>query len=129
MAKENNQFQVDYAYPGVCSLCHTEIAEFRGSWEVAPGQYRPVVGALKANFRSRNVILSDETIMTISLCDKCNETFSDKDFKRLMASEHKGWEEESKIMHFEKPEDKKAHLTKVKSLSVKRLFKQEDLKG
>jgi hypothetical protein len=102
MAKENNQFGIDYAYPGICTLCHTEIAEFHGSHEVATGKYMARVTALKPNFRTRLVDLSDGTKMNISLCDVCDNTFEPEDCKPIMESEIKGWEKDSEHLKDEK---------------------------
>lgn len=89
----NNNFQVDYACPGFCSKCHTEIANFRGSQEVTPGIYRPKIESLKANFRQQTVELSNNSQMMVPLCETCfNLTPEDLDY--VMASEVKGWQRE-----------------------------------
>ena len=87
------RFNVNEAYPGFCSLCHDEIAEFDGFIEAKPGVMRLKIVKLKPNFRMVNIELSDGTLMTVSLCDKC-ENFPPERAGELMESEINGWKRE-----------------------------------
>lgn len=89
MAKENNQFGIDYAYPGICSLCHTEIAEFSGSHSNGI----PIITKMKPNYRRAVIILSDNSSMGVSLCKDCYD-LKPSDMQALMESEINGWEHE-----------------------------------
>ena len=91
MSKANNQFNVDFAFPGVCSLCHTEIAEFNGS---NPATGRPIITRLKSNFREVTVILDDKSKMRVSFCENCFASFGPDDAQSLMESEINGWQSE-----------------------------------
>jgi len=117
MSKDNNQFGIDHAFPGLCSLCHKEIAEFAGSQEVAPGVYRPIVSRLLPSFRSKLVYLSDGSQMSVSLCDKCDASLTPEDCSKLMESEIKGWNKEVEIIQAE-TEKKEAYKTKMSKLFI-----------
>lgn len=90
------RFNVDYAAPGFCSLCHDEIAEFEGFYDFGNTK-RPKVKFLKPNFRQAMVKLSDGTYMNVSLCDKCIN-FKPEDTEKLYESELKGWQAEVNAM-------------------------------
>lgn len=89
-SKDNNQFKIDHAFPGLCSLCHVEIAEFNGSH--ANG--RPIITKLKGNWRETSVLLDDGSAMRVSLCSECYDNFSSDDAQYLMESEINGWQDE-----------------------------------
>ncbi len=91
MSKNNNQFLVDYAYPGLCSLCHTEVAEFMGSKNGVA-----VISRIKGNFRQAEVKLNDGSYMRVSLCEDCYKDFSPEKMGELMESEIAGWVHESR---------------------------------
>lgn len=111
----SNEFGIDYAAPGFCTLCHTAIANFKGSIEVAPGVYRPNIISLKSNFRTKLIELSNGTFMSISLCDKC-ENFTPEDCEKIMASEVAGWNKE--IQDFKLDDKVKAWHEKSKKFAI-----------
>ncbi len=100
MSKNNNQFKIDYAYPGLCSLCHTEVAEFAGSKNGVV-----IVTRLKGNFRQAEVQLEDNSYMRVTLCEDCYIGFDPEQMGDLMDSEIKGWVWETRRTN---PEDKEA---------------------
>ena len=113
-----NRFNVNEAYPGFCSLCHDEIAEFDGFIPFG-NTMRPKVIRLKANFRQATVKLSDSNYMNISLCDKCIN-FKPEDCEKLYDSELRGWEREIREVEW-KSESKPlvdALFEKQKSTSI-----------
>ena len=71
-SKDNNQFKVDHAWPGICSLCFDEVAKFDGSNEDG----KPFVTMLKSNHVSYKVRLDDGSNMTVSLCRDCANDFT-----------------------------------------------------
>lgn len=87
MSAENNQFKIDHAYPGICSLCHTEIAEFNGSHKSG----LPILTKFKENKREAQIKLSDNSVMTVLICKDCHENLSDQNLGELMESEINGW--------------------------------------
>lgn len=93
-SKENNQFGVDYAFPGLCSYCHSEIATFKGSQEVLPGVFRPIIHLLKPNYRECTFELNDGSLMQIALCQSCDDDIEPKHMDHLMESEINGWQKE-----------------------------------
>jgi len=103
----NNQFGIDYAFPGLCSYCHTEIAEFQGSKEVVKGVFRPVLKNLKHNFRQTTFEMNENMMMNICLCDECSEGIEPKDLGYLMESEMRGWTVEANELLPDWPEEKK----------------------
>lgn len=88
--KENNQFDIDHAWPGICSLCFEEIAEFNGSNEYG----KPKISKLKGKYKEKKVILNDGSRMSISLCRDCFENLKPKDICEIMESEINGWAKE-----------------------------------
>lgn len=88
-----SQMNVREAYPGFCTLCHTEVAEFDGFIDIGNGQKRLKVIGLKPNFRIAHLRLSDGTMMTITTCDKCQD-FGPEDCDKIMESEMRGWRRE-----------------------------------
>lgn len=115
-SKENNQFGVDHAFPGVCSLCFDEIAEFNGSNEKGI----PYITKFKANARQVTVLLSDDTTMNVNLCNRCAGDFKPADLRELMESEVNGWNHEVNTYLKEKwPEKKRnAYLERQSKLRV-----------
>jgi len=81
-----NQFNIEYAFPGLCSLCHVEIAEFNGSNKYGT----PNIVKLKSNYREGVVRLDDGSNMRVTLCNEC-EDFTPKQAGKLMESEIEGW--------------------------------------
>lgn len=123
MSKDNNQFGIDYAYPGLCSLCHSEIAEFDGSKEIAPGVVRPKISTvrdgniekpkMKPNYTFAVVELDDNSAMTVNLCGDCETTsFTPENMDKLMESEINGWAEEMDALPGWPQEKKKDHMEK-----------------
>lgn len=86
-SKTNNQFLIDYAFPGLCSYCHSEIAYFEGS--LPNGS--PKITRFKANCNSRTMKLDDGSSMRIMLCNDCVDIKPD-DIQYLMESEINGWQ-------------------------------------
>ncbi len=107
-----NQFGVDYAFPGVCSLCHDEIAAFEGSRQIRSGVFRPIIKRILGKARTMQVELDDGSTMTVALCKKCFEDIKPDDMQELMESEINGWQhevdevtnfnDEKKIKHMKK---------------------------
>lgn len=93
MSKNNNQFKIGHAFPGLCSLCHHEIAEFNGSHSNG----KPIVVKIKPNFRKAEVILDDGSHMTVALCDECFDSIGPESMQELMESEINGWNHDVKV--------------------------------
>lgn len=87
-AKKSNQFGIDHAYPGICSLCFIEI----GVWEGSDKSGMPKLVSFKGNARTISVVLDDNSKMTVRVCIDCERDISDKDMKDLMKSELAGWQ-------------------------------------
>jgi hypothetical protein len=87
--KENNQFKIGYSYPGLCSFCFDEVAEFDGSKNGVP-----VITQFKPNHDIVILTLDDGSMMGINLCTDCAENLATKDFGELMESEINGWQAE-----------------------------------
>ena len=90
MAKENNQFKIDYAFPGLCSHCHAEVAEFNGTNNLG----RPIITRMKPNYREFTVELDNQSLMDIPLCEKCYDTLGPEHMQAVMESEINGWQHE-----------------------------------
>lgn len=86
------RFNVSEAYPGFCTLCHTEIAEFDGFIKFGNAM-RPKVIRLKSNFRQALIELSDSSYMQVTLCDECID-FKPEDCAKIYESEYRGWAKE-----------------------------------
>ena len=86
-SKDNNQFKVDYDFPGLCCLCHCEIAEFNGSHPNG----RPKIKSLKSNFHTAFVTVNDGSKMKVSLCMDCFFDLKPEDMKAMMESVINGW--------------------------------------
>jgi len=89
-----NQFDIDYAFPGLCSLCHIEIADFEGSRQIKDGIFRPIIKRIKGIARTIEVKLDDKSTMTIALCKRCESKFKPEETRELMESEINGWQHE-----------------------------------
>lgn len=106
MSKDNNQFKYDFAVPGLCTKCHTEIAEFSGSHPNG----LPVIKKLKTNFRTARIKLDDGSGMTISLCKDCID-FQPEDMAEIMESEINGWDfQVDRCISHWTPEKKDKHM-------------------
>ena len=81
MAASNNQFNIDFDFPGLCASCHNEIAEFNGFNIFGT----PIITKLKGNFRTMRIELDDGSGMTITVCKDCTE-LSPEDMGPLMES-------------------------------------------
>lgn len=111
-----NQFNIDYAFPGLCSLCHDEIAVFEGSRQIKDGIFRPIIKRILGKARTMQVELDDGSAMTVPLCKKCFNDIKPEDMQELMESEINGWQHEvdeisnfdnnKKIKHMKKYADK-----------------------
>ena len=89
-----NQFGVDYAYPGTCSLCHDEIAVFEGSRQVRAGVVRPIIKRILGKARLARIELDDNSKMSVAMCKTCFNAFKPEDAQELMESEINGWQVE-----------------------------------
>lgn len=93
----NNNFMVDYDCAGFCAICHAEVAEFNGSFEIAPGITKPKIKGLKGNHRSQTVSLSDGSQMVVSVCENCYD-IKPEQVADLMINVVNGWKKEVEIM-------------------------------
>jgi len=107
-----NQFDVNHAFPGICSLCYTEVAEFNGSNQNG----KPIITRFLPNYFGMIMTLDDGTQMTITLCNTCAKTLTKKDYKKLMKSEVDGWEFELQhcLKHWTKEQKKEYRDTYYK---------------
>lgn len=116
MPKENNQFQIDHAFPGLCSLCHVEVAEYEGSNDIGS----PIVKRFKPNAKIKKVFLSDGSQMNVMLCKGCHDVFNENNFQELIESEINGWAYEVET-HLKTKWDesrKKKYLNKMSKLRI-----------
>ena len=121
----DNQFGVDYSFPGLCSLCHKEIAEFEGSRQVKEGVFRPIIKRIMGFARTFDVVLDDESVMTVPLCKTCYGTIKPEDMQELMESEINGWQHEvDEVTSF--PDEKK--VTHMKKYSERFIVDRADKK-
>lgn len=107
-----NQFGVDYAFPGLCSLCHTEIADFEGSRQVKAGIFRPIIKRIKGIAREIDIKLDDGSVMHVALCKTCYNDFKPEDVQELMESEINGWQHEVDEVVSWKDDKKLDHMKK-----------------
>lgn len=106
--KENNQFLKDHSFPGICSLCFDEIADFMGSNDKG----RPIITRLKKKYRMASVELDDGSRMSVSLCKICFNGFNGDDAQELMENEINGWQDEvDNVVEWE-PDHKIDHMAK-----------------
>ena len=117
-SKDNNQFKIDFDFPGLCVNCHTEIAEFSGSSTTG----RPIITAIKPNSHQMKVELDDKSVMTVMLCTDCFFDVKPDDMKAIMESVINGWQSEVDSLEWE--DDKKfAHMDRY---SKKRITNRAD---
>ena len=90
----SNQFNITHSYPGICSLCFDEIAEFEGSRQVADGIFRPIIKRIKGIARTATVRLDDASNMNVAMCKTCFDKLIPEDMQELMESEINGWQVE-----------------------------------
>lgn len=111
-----NQFGITHAFPGICSKCFIEVAEFHGSNH----ESKPIITKYLPNYFGLTTILDDGTLMTITLCTDCAKDLSDKDYKNIMKSEMEGWEWEldNCLKNWTK-EDKQKYKEKYRKRSIK----------
>lgn len=83
-----NQFSITHAFPGICSLCGTEVAEFNGSHPNG----KPIIKRFLPNYYGLQLILGDDSVMNVTLCNNCGPNLDKKDYKKLMKSECDGWQ-------------------------------------
>ena len=122
--KTNNQFGIDYDFPGLCALCHTEIAEFDGSFEARPGVFRPKILELKPNYRAFQFKLNDGSFMNVTSCEDCHDEFKPEDSQELMESVINGWQEEIDSILIEWEDEKKRNH--MKEYSKKHIVDRSD---
>ena len=89
-SKTNNQFLIDHSFPGLCSHCHSEIAEFDGS--LSNG--RPKITKLKNNYDTIQVLLNDGSRMNVVICKPCKEYIRPEDMGKIMENEINGWQKD-----------------------------------
>ena len=110
-----NQFNIEHAYPGLCSLCHREIAAFDGSYEVQDGITRPRITRILGIARTAIIHLDDRSTMTVALCKTCFNALKPEDMQELMESEINGWQKE--VDHAAIGFDKAAKIRYMKKYS------------
>jgi len=120
-SKSNNQFGFDFACPGLCSRCHTEIAEFEGSINGYPKLKKWLNNAYKAI-----VVLNDNSKMTVMLCEDCYNEFGVDDCQQLMESEINGMQEQvDRVCTHWKASFKKSYMKYFSDLHIKKRHDQE----
>lgn len=85
-----NQFGIKHAFPGICSLCFKEVAEFNGSDKNG----KPNITRFLPSYFGLISMLDDGSQMTITLCNDCAKDLKKKDYKKIIKSEIDGWEYE-----------------------------------
>lgn len=85
--------------PGFCCLCHIPIAEFDG----------PTIVRILPIARPMYLRLNDDSMLNVTLCDKCKDNFTEKDVPAVMESVYKGWRQEIEFKGWSR-EAKDAHL-------------------
>lgn len=120
-SRSNNQFNIDFVCPGLCSLCHSEIAEFEGSINGLPRLKRWLHNAYRAI-----VVLNDKSKMTVMLCEDCYNEFGVDDCQYLMESEINGMQEQvDRMCDHWKVSAKKSYMKSFSELSIKQRHDQE----
>jgi len=119
VSAENNQFGIDYAYPGLCSFCHTEVADFDGSIMVRAGAYRPKITKLKAIYREMTVELDDGSKMRVPMCSTCFKSIGPSDYGELMESEINGWQAGVTQLTGWDDDHKRSHMKRYSNRFVK----------
>lgn len=121
MSADNNNFGIDYSFPGLCSLCHSEIGIFDGSDDFG----RPKVKKFMANARHVDVLLSNDSKMKVMLCKDCHKTFSPSDCGKLMESEINGWYKEVEQCCSSWDQDRKdTYMKKFSKMYVKNRYER-----
>lgn len=111
-----NQFNIKHAFPGICSKCFAEVAEFMGG----NSEGKPIIKRYLPNFMAVTLTLDDKTDMTINLCIDCAKDLSNKDYKKIMKAEMEGWEWElDNCLKSWSKEHKNNYKEKYKKLSIK----------
>lgn len=120
-----NQFNIEHAFPGICTKCFTEVAEFNGS----DRNGKPVISKFLPNHVNIEIGLSDKTKMTITLCTDCAKKLAEEDKKKIMESEQKGWQWELnnclKTWAKEKKEDYLKDYNKLEIVSMPKMKKKK----
>jgi len=115
-----NQFGITHDWPGLCALCHTEVAEFNGSH---PNGI-PIIARWKANKGEVLVVLDNGSKMRVTVCSKCESTFKPEQAGKLMESVRGGWQKECEMLVADdsKPEwdeaKKSSHMKEYSKLAV-----------
>ena len=89
-----NQFGIDYSFPGLCSLCHNEIASFEGSRQIRAGIFRPIIKRILGIARVVYIRLDDGSQMGVAMCKTCEAILTPENMQELMESEINGWQHE-----------------------------------
>ena len=120
-SKENNQFLIDHAWPGLCSLCHDEIATFSGSNKNG----KPKIDKLKNNYKTIKVMLNDNSHMSVQLCKDCYSNIDESDLPALTESEYLGWKSEVDNNNNWSIEKKQSYLERYKTKTITEILIKE----
>lgn len=123
-SKNNNQFKIGHAWPGLCSLCFDEVAYFNGSNENG----KPNVVRYKNSARVFKIALSDDSTMATVLCRDCYENINEDDYGQLMSSEKSGWNRELDVCLKDKWSKKRKEKYRKKYMKLK-IKKKKKVKG
>ena len=116
----SNQFGITHDWPGLCALCHTEVAEFNGSHSNGV----PIIARWLPTKGEVIVSLDNGSKMRVTVCSKCESTFKPDQCEKLMESVVGGWQKECEILVADpnKPEwdeaKKNAHMKEYSKLTV-----------
>lgn len=115
-----NQFGITHDWPGLCAMCHVEVATFNGSHPNGV----PIIKEWKANKGEVIVGLDNGTKMRVTVCCECEAKFKPEDCGELMESVIGGWNKECELLVADdtKPEwndaKKVSHMSTYKELKV-----------
>jgi hypothetical protein len=82
-----NRFGIRYDFPGLCSLCHDEIAEFGA--KLPNGRY--TILRWKHTKEEITLQLDNGSKMRVAVCSTCFNKFKPEDCEQLMTSVIEGW--------------------------------------
>lgn len=120
-----NQFGITHDWPGLCAICHIEVAEFNGSYTNGV----PIITKWKANKGEVLVVLDNGSKMRVTVCSSCESTFKPEDCDKLMESVVGGWNKECEILVADesKPEwDEKRRENYMKNYSELKVIDRID---
>lgn len=99
MAKPNkNKWAIDYDRMGFCAICHDTVMIFEGfndegmphSGVDGHGKPRPVM--FKPNHRVAQFLIQDDSLMPVTMCKICFESFGPKDCGKILESVLNGFQ-------------------------------------